>query len=107
MTRKDIERTIAGQRGELRKMGVATLALFGSMARDEPNDDSDVDFLVEFDRPVGLFTFYRLQERLEEILECDSVHLVLRRAVLDDLKDSIYEEAIPCLEETGTSASVI
>ena len=42
--------------------------LFGSVARDEARPDSDVDLLVEFDRPVGLFTFVRLKRYLEEIL---------------------------------------
>jgi predicted nucleotidyltransferase len=53
--------------------GVAYLAylrLFGSFARDEGSEDSDVDLLVEFSRPIGLFDFVRLHEnsapRLDE-----------------------------------------
>lgn len=37
------------------QFGVRHLTLFGSVARDEAGRDSDVDVLVEFDRPPGLF----------------------------------------------------
>ncbi len=33
------------------RFGVTNLALFGSVARDEMSDDSDIDILVRFDRP--------------------------------------------------------
>ncbi|MFP4054578.1 MAG: nucleotidyltransferase family protein [Phycisphaerae bacterium] len=48
--------------------GVRRLSLFGSVARDEAGPDSDVDILVEFSRPTGLFGLFRLQDRLAEIL---------------------------------------
>ena len=42
--------------------------LFGSYARGEQTEDSDVDILVEFDRtnPIGLFAYVRMQRELEE-----------------------------------------
>jgi len=43
---------------------VRSLELFGSVARGEAGPNSDVDLLVEFDRPVGLFHFFRVQRRL-------------------------------------------
>lgn len=42
--------------------------MFGSVARDVALPDSDVDLLVQFNRPVGLFGLIGLQNRLEEIL---------------------------------------
>lgn len=86
-------------------MGVDSLELFGSAARDEASESSDIDFLVTFDRPVGLFAFYDVQEFLENILETDRVDLVLRRAVIDELKERIYAEAVPCLRKTGSFES--
>ncbi|HVN56266.1 MAG TPA: nucleotidyltransferase domain-containing protein [Anaerolineaceae bacterium] len=53
---------------EISSFGVKSLALFGSVARDEARPDSDVDLLVEFDRPVGLFGLIALQERLEDCI---------------------------------------
>lgn len=50
------------------RFGVRSLALFGSVARGEATAESDVDLLVEFDRPVGLFELFALQDELELIL---------------------------------------
>ncbi len=49
---------------------VASLFLFGSVARNEAKASSDVDLLVEFSQPVGLFTVARLQIYLEKLLGC-------------------------------------
>jgi predicted nucleotidyltransferase len=54
---------------ELHKQhGVCTVWLFGSFARGEDNEESDVNVLVEFDRPASLLTLARLRRRLEEVL---------------------------------------
>lgn len=58
------------RRDRLDEFAVKALFLFGSMARDEATSESDVDFWVEFDRPVGLFTLLGLQAFLEELLGC-------------------------------------
>ena len=44
--------------------------LFGSYARGEEREDSDVDLLVKFDRriPIGLFAYLRIHRELEEKL---------------------------------------
>ncbi len=75
--------------------------LFGSYARGEETEESDVDILVEFDRsfPIGLFAYMRMHRELEEKLGC-KVDLVeegtLRPAVQNtanrDLK-VIYERS--------------
>jgi hypothetical protein len=57
MKRDEVIAIIAVHREQLQEMGVKSLELFGSVARDEARPDSDVDFLVEFNRPVGLFKF--------------------------------------------------
>ena len=49
-------------------MGVGSLSLFGSVARDEARPDSDVDILIELGRPMGLFGLAAIHLRLEEIL---------------------------------------
>ncbi|MBI5838987.1 MAG: nucleotidyltransferase family protein [Chloroflexi bacterium] len=56
---------------ELKKQfGVKSLLLFGSVARNEATTASDVDLLVEFNRPVGYFGLFALQEYLEKLLGC-------------------------------------
>ena len=52
------------------KFGVKSLQLFGSVARDDATSTSDVDLLVEFDRPVGYFGLFALQDYLEKLLGC-------------------------------------
>jgi hypothetical protein len=73
-------------------MGVKSLELFGSVARDEAGSDSDVDFLVEFARPVGLFDFSRVRLYLEDVLgrsvdmgTLDALREHLRKPVLKDV----------------------
>ena len=81
------------RRVTLEQLGVKSLALFGSSARDEARPDSDVDLLVEFSRPVGLFEFVRLKLVLEEILE-RRVDLVTPDALRESVKAEILKEAI-------------
>lgn len=50
-----------------REFGVKTLGIFGSFARNEAGKNSDLDILVEFERPIGL-RFVEFTERLEEIV---------------------------------------
>ena len=80
----------------LRNFGVKSLALFGSVARNEATPDSDVDLLVEFDRPVGLFTFVRLKRYLETILGC-SVDLGTPDSLKPYLREPVLREAIRAL----------
>jgi predicted nucleotidyltransferase len=82
----------------LEQLGVKSLALFGSSAREEARPDSDVDLLVEFSRPVGLFEFVRLKLALEEILEC-RVDLVTPDALGESIRTEVLQEAVdvtPC-----------
>jgi predicted nucleotidyltransferase len=106
MRRDDIIRTLQEHRDELtQRYGVKSLALFGSVARDEATDASDVDLLVEFDdRPVGLFHLGGLQHRLQEILGVEKLDLVMRRAIFPALRDNILGEAVDVLgTEVGAS----
>ena len=94
MKRSDVLRILHENSGELSgKYGVKSMALFGSVARDEARPDSDVDLLVEFDRPVGLFAFIGLQQFLENLLG-SKVDLGTLRSLKPRLKDSVLQEAI-------------
>ncbi len=73
--------------------GVRSLSLFGSVARDEAAEGSDVDLLVDFDRPVGLFHVFYVRERLSAILGCD-VDLVTRGGLRPELREAILAEAV-------------
>jgi hypothetical protein len=75
-----------------RNFGVKSLLLFGSVARNEATSASDVDLLVEFNRPVGYFGLFALQDYLENLLGCpvdlgtpDSLKPYIRERVMGEL----------------------
>jgi predicted nucleotidyltransferase len=63
------------------------------VARDEAGPDSDVDLLVEFARPVGMFRFLAVKEYLEALLGCP-VDLGTRDALKRQFRDAILRGAI-------------
>lgn len=69
MRRDDVLGLLGRRREELRtRFGVASIALFGSVARDEARAGSDVDLLVEFDGAPSWASFNDLIDYLEEAL---------------------------------------
>lgn len=99
--RAEVMQVLAAHRDELARMGVASLALFGSVARDEARPDSDVDLLVAFDpsRSVGLFEFLDVQHHLERVLGA-KVDLVSRDSIKRQIRDRILGEQLPVLVAT-------
>jgi uncharacterized protein len=73
--------------------GIASMYLFGSVARDKAYTGSDVDLPVDFKKPIGLFEFIELQQKLESILGC-KVDLGTRRSLKMNLKSQVYRDAI-------------
>lgn len=93
MDSKVVSARLGEHRADLERLGVKSLALFGSAARGEARPDSDVDLLVEFSRPVGLFEFIRLQHVLEEIMGC-KVDLGTPDSLRACIKVNILKEAV-------------
>lgn len=93
MKRDGVLRMLAANREKLDRFSVKSIALFGSMARDEALPGSDIDLLVEFSEPVGLFDFIRLKNHLEELLQTP-VDLVTPDALKDRIREKILREAI-------------
>lgn len=93
MSRDEVAQKIKEHESELRSMGVLSLLLFGSMARDEARPDSDIDMLVELQRPAGLFKLIEVQQRLEEILG-RSVDLGTPGGLKSGIKERVLAEAL-------------
>lgn len=93
MTLDRIQALLAAHREELTELGVASLAVFGSVARGEARPDSDVDLLVELNRRMGLFEFAGLKLRLEELLGA-KVDLVMPSALKPRVRERVLGEAI-------------
>ncbi|MEK7079619.1 MAG: nucleotidyltransferase family protein [Patescibacteria group bacterium] len=88
---EDLRETIKRHRQELeQKYKIKTIAIFGSYARGEETEESDVDILVEFDEPVGLL-FVHLADYLEEILGL-KVDLLTPDAIKPNRKKYIMED---------------
>jgi uncharacterized protein len=94
MKRDEVLRILIEQKSDLlRHYPISSLAVFGSVARDDARSDSDVDILVEFSQPVGLFRFIELQQRLESLMGC-KVDLGTPRSLKPRIKASVLQEAI-------------
>ena len=80
------------QRDQLHRLGVRRLALFGSAARNEAGDTSDLDFLVELDRKT--FDAYMDVKEFLERLFGRLIDLVTIDAVKPRLRSRIFQEAV-------------
>lgn len=76
----------------LKKGGVKSAALFGSHARGEGTPKSDVDILIEFAEPKGLFFFIGLERQLSECLK-KKVDLVTRKSLSPFLQEEVLSSA--------------
>ncbi|MCR3884954.1 MAG: nucleotidyltransferase family protein [Methanothrix sp.] len=92
MRRSEILQILEARRDDLLKMGVKSLAIFGSAARDEARPESDLDILVEFAGPATFNGYMDLKFFLEDLLG-RPVDLVTRRSIRPGLKARIESEA--------------
>ena len=96
MQRDEVLRKLRENLPELRRrFAVRSLKVFGSVARDEATETSDVDILVEFapQARVGLFRFLELKTELEALLGT-KVDLVTPDAIKRRMRERILGEAI-------------
>ena len=91
-TRDEILKIIADNRDAIRACGARRLALFGSAARGEAREGSDVDFVVELERKT-FDSYMDLKELLEELLDCP-VDLVMVEAIKPRLRACIEKELV-------------
>lgn len=77
----------------LKTLGVRSLALFGSVARDEATPDSDIDIVVEFESPVTFDRYMDVKFYLEDHLG-KKVDLVSWKSLKHHIRDRVKQEAI-------------
>ena len=93
MKRDDIVRRLKAERARFAAFQVKSMAIFGSVARDEAGVESDLDVLVEFEGPTTFDRYMALKIFLEDLLHC-SVDLVTRKGVRPQLAPYIEREAL-------------
>jgi uncharacterized protein len=78
----------------VKQHGVKTICLFGSMAKGDISDNSDVDFLVKLEQGRDLFDLGELLMDLQALLE-RKVDLVTKTSLHPRLYSQVLKEALP------------
>ena len=92
MLKQDIIASIRKHEAALRSLGLKSLALFGSVVRNEQQTDSDIDVLYEFEEDAATLDHYvALQTMLEDLLG-RRVDLVSKKYLNPILKQYIEDD---------------
>ena len=75
------------------KYHVNSMEIFGSYARQEQNEESDLDLLVTFNETPGLLKFVELENHLSDLLGI-KVDLVMKDALKPNIGQRIIKEAV-------------
>ena len=76
------------------ELGARLTGVFGSVARGEDTEDSDVDLLVDLPDGSGFFALFRLQEALEAALGV-GVDVVVRDGLKDAVREAVERDLVP------------
>ena len=93
----DLQSKIKSVREICQQNKISMLGVFGSVARGEDTEASDIDLLIELEKPIGLWDFITLEDKFVEILGRkvdltteESLHPLIRQNVMNELK-ILYE----------------
>ncbi|GBE02468.1 nucleotidyltransferase domain protein [bacterium BMS3Bbin06] len=93
-TLDEIKELIQNHKDELRQQyGLKEIGVFGSYVRGVQREDSDLDILVEFEKPVGFVKFLQLENRLSELLGV-KVEIVTKKALKPFIGKRILQEVM-------------
>jgi len=76
------------------KHGARDVRVFGSLARGEADENSDIDLMVEMERGRSLMDLGGLQYELQELLGC-RVDVVTERSLKARIRQRVLQEAVP------------
>ncbi|NIQ05821.1 MAG: nucleotidyltransferase family protein [Candidatus Korarchaeota archaeon] len=93
-TLEEIKQALASQKERLREeYQVEELRIFGSYVRKEADGGRDTDILVEFSKPISLFTFLELEDHLSNVLDVP-VDLVPKHGLKPGIRNRVLAEAV-------------
>ncbi len=93
-TLEEIEGILRDQKPILKKMyKVKEIGIFGSFARGEQKDTSDLDLLIDFEEPIGLIQYVGLQNYLSDKIG-EQVDLVTRSGLKPRISRHVLREVI-------------
>ena len=94
----DIYEKITTKRGKIlelgKRFGVKNIRFFGSVARHEAREESDIDFLVEFPPGTSLLSHAAFQRELSELLGC-AVDVTSVKGMKEQVRQTVLREAVP------------
>ncbi len=77
----------------IKKFGINRIGIFGSVARNENTDSSDIDIIVDIDNPT-LSLMYELKEILKALFKCEVDLIRDRKSLNPILKSNIEKDVI-------------
>lgn len=83
---------------------VSYCAVFGSFARGEATEESDVDLLVKFSKQIGLFGFVGVEQDLEDALD-RKVDLATDKMIGKYIRENVMRDLKIIYDETGQPAA--
>jgi len=90
----EIKDVLKKHKRELReRFKVKDVGVFGSYVKEQQRKRSDIDIVVEFEEPLGLFEFMRLEEHLSNLLGA-KVDLVSKKALKPKIGEHILKEVV-------------
>jgi predicted nucleotidyltransferase len=91
---EDLKKILQTHMEELNRIyGVSEIGIFGSFVKNQQNDASDLDILVEFNKAIDLFTFVNLKNYLSDLLQVN-VDLVMKKALKPKIGQRILQEVV-------------
>ncbi|MFQ6128534.1 MAG: nucleotidyltransferase family protein [Thermoplasmata archaeon] len=91
-TLSEITEVLRNHEKELKKRySIKEIGVFGSYLRGDAKEESDLDVLVEFEKPIGFFKFLELEEHLSDLIGI-KVDLVSKKALKPHIGQRILEE---------------
>jgi len=93
MNREEALACLRAHEAEIKGFGIKSLALFGSVARNEALPNSDLDLVVEFDGDPTYDRYIGLKILLEDLLRCQ-VDLVMASAIKPRMRPYIERDAV-------------
>ena len=91
MTRNEIEKKLKEIKPFLKKeYNVKTLGLFGSYSDETQSEESDIDIIVELEKPIG-WKFFSLEIYLEKLFD-KKVDLLTKNSIKQQLKEIILNQ---------------
>ena len=91
-TFEEIKKELQKHREEFREQyGLKEIGIFGSYVKGEQKENSDIDMLIELEKPIGFVRFMRLENALSQLLGV-RVEMVTRKALKPHIGKRILQE---------------